>query len=222
MSPDVGLREQRALIFAEADLYPVTSAPFSRGRRTPEIVEAVVAAGCRVVQLREKQISKREYFRLAQQVRALVPRDVLLICNDHLDVALAVDADGVHLGNNDLPLEAARELAPHLLIGASTHSLQQALTAQELGADYVNIGPIFSTATKASGRFLGPEAIGRIGPRLEIPFTVMGGIKGSNIEQVLQQGARRIAVVTAVTDQPDPRAAAEGLRRRIREFVERG
>lgn len=218
MSTDSGLRRQRAEAFAGVDLYPVTSAPFSRGRQTPEIVEAVVAAGCKVVQLREKRISKREYFRLARQVRAIVPRDVLLICNDHLDVALAVGADGVHLGTDDLPLEAARELAPQLLIGASTHSLEQAMAAQELGADYVNIGPIFPTATKSGGRFLGPEAIGRIGPRLDIPFTVMGGIKASNIEQVLGQGARRIAVVTAVTAQPDPRSAAEELRRRILDF----
>ena len=102
---------------------------------------------------------------------------MLLIINDHVDIALAVDADGVHLGQEDLPLAAARRIAPELLIGISTHSREEALKAQGEGADYVNIGPIFPTRTKEGvTRFLGPEAIPGIAAGLEIPFTVMGGI----------------------------------------------
>lgn len=208
-------RRRRLRAFLDIDLYPVTSAEHSRGRSTEEIVRAVLRAGCRIVQLREKSLSRREYFELARRVRRICGRR-LLICNDHLDVALAVGADGVHLGDDDLPVAAARRAAPHLLIGASTHGLRQALEAQRQGADYVNIGPIFPTTTRPGhDRFLGPRAIAEIAPRLDVPFTVMGGIDESNIEQVLAAGARRIAVVTAVTGAADPLAAARRLRRVI-------
>ena len=142
---------------------------------------------------------------------------MLLIINDRVDIALAVDADGVHLGQEDLPLSAARRIAPELLIGISTHSREEALKAQGEGADYVNIGPIFPTRTKEGvTRFLGPEAIPGIAAGLEIPFTVMGGIGDANIEQVLAQGARRVAVVTAVTMADDMAGAVAALRETIR------
>lgn len=209
--------EERVRRFAEVDLYPVTSTEHSAGRTTIQIVEAVRAAGCRVVQLREKELSKADYFDLALAVRRLTSEGgMLMICNDHLDVALSVGADGVHLGTDDLPLAAARQLAPQLIIGASTHSLDQALAAEEDGADYVNIGPIFPTSTKqGAAQYLGPDAVVRIAPHLSFPFTVMGGITLDNVDQLLRAGARRIAVVTAITAAEDPRAAAETLRRRI-------
>lgn len=209
---DSMFRRRRLTAFQQIDLYPVTSVEFSAGRSTLQIVEALRDAGCRILQLREKNLSKRAYFELAQQVRALCP-DLLLICNDHLDVALAIDADGVHLGQDDLPLSVARNLAPDLLLGVSSHNLQEALAAQAAGADYVNIGPIFPTRTKEKvGTFLGPEAISAIAPQLQIPFTVMGGIKKENIDAVLAQGARHIAVVSAVTAALDVTAAARELR----------
>jgi len=208
-------RKARAARFAEVDLYPVTSAAQSVGRDTLQIVRALVAAGCRVLQLREKDLTKRDLFELAGEVRR-VAADALLVIDDHLDVALAVGADGVHLGQTDLPLQAARALAPDLLLGASSHSLAEALAAEAAGADYVNIGPIFPTNTKpGAGRFLGPEAIAEIGPRLGVPFTVMGGINAGNLDEVLAAGARHVAVVSAVTAAADPCAAAEKLRRRI-------
>jgi thiamine-phosphate pyrophosphorylase len=203
--------------FGEVDLYPVTGAEHSAGRATLEIVDAVREAGCRVVQLREKGLTKAAYHALAVQVRQRTGPGMLMICNDHLDVALAVGADGVHLGLDDLPLAAARALAPELILGASSHGLEQALAAQASGADYVNIGPVFPTATKeGAAAFLGPDAIAAIAPHLAIPFTVMGGIKEDNIQQVLARGARHVAVVTAVTAADDPRAAAARLRRLIR------
>lgn len=210
-------RVRRAAILEQVDLYPVTSARHSAGRPTEAIVEAVLAAGCRIFQLREKDLTKRALFVLAARVRRLTPPEVLFFVNDHLDVALAVGADGVHLGQDDLPVQAARDLAPDLLLGASAHNLAEALAAQAAGADYVNIGPIFPTRTKEGvSTFLGPEAIGGFIPALRVPFTVMGGIGLDNIDQVLAQGARRIAVVTAVTAAADPRAAARALRERIR------
>ncbi|MBW1810585.1 MAG: thiamine phosphate synthase [Deltaproteobacteria bacterium] len=205
-------RKERALALERADLYPVTSQDYTKGHTTLEIVAAVVAAGCKIVQLREKKLSKRAYYELARQVREITS-GILMICNDHLDVALAVGADGVHLGTDDLPVDQARKLAPELIIGASSHSRPEALACQAAGADYVNIGPIFATKTKEEASlFVGPAAITEISPELDIPFTVMGGIKSDNIGQVLTAGAKIVAVVTAVTQAPDPRLAAGRLR----------
>jgi len=209
---------RRAAILAAADLYVVTCEPLSESRSDLAILEAALDAGVRLVQLRDKRASKRTLFAKAEAARRLVDRyDALLILNDHLDVALATGADGVHLGQDDLPIAAARALAPDLVLGASSHALAQALEAQAAGASYVNIGPIFPTATKENApRFLGPAAIAEIAPHLTVPFTCMGGINGTNLDQVLAAGARIVAVVTAVTKAPDPRAAAIDLIARIR------
>jgi len=127
-----------------------------------------------------------------------------------------VDADGVHLGQDDLSLAAARRIAPDILIGVSTHSLEEARAARDGGADYVNVGPIFPTNTKQGiTRVLGPGAVTDIGERLGIPFTVMGGIKEGNLPEVLSRGARKVAVVTAVTEAPDVAQATRSLVERI-------
>ena len=116
----------------------------------------------------------------------------MLIVDDRIDIALAAGADGVHLGRDDLPIERARSLAPELIIGGSTHSLDEALSAQAAGASYVNVGPIFATQTKATSTgALGPGVIDVIAPHLTIPWTVMGGIKTNNVELVLAGGAKR-------------------------------
>jgi len=211
-------REARKARFQEVDIYPVTCERLSAGRSDVEVLDAVIRGGARIIQLREKSLSTRDLFQLALRFREITAKaDVLLIINDRLDIALAVGADGVHLGQEDLPLTAARKLAPDLLIGASTHSLDEALQAQEDGADYVNIGPIFPTKTKEGvGRVLGPEAIGVISPNLKVPFTVMGGISGSNVDQVIAKGARRVAMVTAITQAPDIADAVRSFKERIK------
>jgi thiamine-phosphate pyrophosphorylase len=130
-----------------------------------------------------------------------------------------VGADGVHLGQEDLPVQVATKLAPELLIGASTHSFEQALQAEKDGADYINIGPIFITKTKEGVESsLGPEAIARISPQIKVPFTVMGGVNEANIDQVLAQGARRVAMVTGITRAADIAAKVRSLREKIIEF----
>jgi len=210
-------REARKAKFQEVDIYPVTCEPLSAGRSDLEVLEAVIQGGAKIIQLREKEYAKRDLYHLALKFREITSSaEVLLIINDHLDLALAVDADGVHLGQDDLPLRVARKLAPDLLIGASTHSLEQALQAQKDGADYINIGPIFSTKTKEGAEdFLGPEAITRISAMIEIPFTVMGGITVSNIDQVIAAGARKIAMVTAITQADNITETVELLREKI-------
>ena len=203
--------------FSEADLYVVITESFCGGRSALDVLDAVLDAGVRLIQFREKNLDGGELCRSAAQFRERTAHhDALLIIDDRVDVALAVDADGVHLGQSDLPVSAACAIAPDLLIGASTHNLDEALAAQDAGASYVNIGPIFSTQTKnVSGGAIGPEAIDAIRPHLHVPWTTMGGIKLHNIRQVLERGARHVAVVTAVTAADDVRAAATALRKQI-------
>jgi thiamine-phosphate pyrophosphorylase len=213
-------REVRRQMFQQVDIYPVTCERLSKGRSNFEVLEEVIQGGARIIQLREKEYRKKDLFHLALKFREITAEvGVLLIINDHLDVALGAEADGVHLGQEDLPLTVARQLAPELLIGASTHSLEQALQAQKDGADYINIGPIFPTGTKEGVEgSLGTEAIAKISPSLEIPFTVMGGINETNIDQVLAQGARRVAMVTAITKAPDIAAKVRSFKEKIIEF----
>ncbi|MDP2646585.1 MAG: thiamine phosphate synthase [Desulfobacterales bacterium] len=210
-------KQARVAMFEKVDVYPVTCEELSGGRKNLEVLESVIQGGARIIQLREKSCSVREFYHLAVKFREITRRaNVLFMINDHLDIALAVGADGIHLGQEDLPLEAARKLAPDLLIGASTQSLETALSAQKAGADYINIGPIFPTRTKKNiSHFLGPEMIAHIAPRIQVPFTVMGGINLSNLDQVLSCGARRIAMVTGITQAPDIRERVRTIRKRI-------
>lgn len=211
-------RESRREKFLQVDLYPVTCERLSAGRSNLDLLEAAIRGGAKIIQLREKELATGDLYRMALAFRKITAEaGILLIINDRIDIALAVDADGVHLGQEDLPLLAARRIGPELLIGISTHSREEALQAQGEGADYVNIGPIFPTRTKEGvTRFLGPEAIPGIAAGLSVPFTVMGGIDGANIEKVLAQGARRVAVVTAVTMADDMARAVAALRETIR------
>ncbi len=210
---------QRMVRFEDTDLYVVITERFCGGRSPLAVLDAVLEAGVRLVQFREKDIEGRDLFERALKFRERTREaGALLIVDDRVDIAVAVDADGVHLGEFDLPIDVARRVAPELIVGASSHNLDEALAAQKAGAGYVNIGPIFSTQTKSvpTGA-VGPEMIDRIAPHLTIPWTTMGGIKRHNIDQVLQHGARRVAVVTAVTEAKDVRAAATEFRQAILE-----
>ncbi len=204
--------------FAKTDLYVVITAALCDGRPALDILDACLAVGVGIIQYREKDLSGRELFEQAQAFRERCRQaDALLIINDRVDVALAVEADGVHLGQEDLPLAAARQLAPDLILGASSHNLDEALEAQAAGASYVNIGPIFATQTKSLPHGpLGPGAIDHIAPHLHVPITCMGGIKAHNIAEVTQRGVRHVAVVTAVTAAADSEAAARTLRQAMR------
>jgi thiamine-phosphate pyrophosphorylase len=207
---------RRLAAFEAADLYVVITEAFCAGRPALAVLDFTLAAGVRLIQLREKDWSDGRLYRQALEFRQrTAAAGALLIIDDRVDLALAAGADGVHLGQEDLPVSAARRLAPDLIIGASTHSLEEALAAQEAGASYVNLGPIFPTGTKPQAVPLGAEALERIAPRLRIPWTTMGGITAANIAQVVSRGARHPAVMTAVTAAPDPTAAAGELRRII-------
>ena len=213
-------RTERLARLKEIDLYTVTCQELSEGRNDLEVLDAVLAGGGRIIQLREKNWDKKDLYELALEFRKRTLKDnVLFIINDHVDVALAADADGVHLGQEDLPIPAARRIAPQLILGASSHNLEEALKAESEGADYVNIGPIFPTKTKKGiTQFLGPDAIGRISPHVHIPFTTMGGINPDNITRVLDAGARRVAMVTGVTRAQDITKRVRELRKTIQSY----
>lgn len=208
---------ERMEAFENSDLYVVITGLYCYGRSPLDVLDACLNAGVRLIQFREKEMEDGQCYALGCAFRERTCTEgALLIVDDRVDIALAIGADGVHLGTSDMPLEAARRIAPELIIGASTHNLEEALAAQSAGASYVNIGPIFSTQTKTvpTGT-VGPAMIDTITPHLNIPFTCMGGIKESNIDEVLQHGARHIAVVTAVTAAEDVKQAAQQLRDKI-------
>ncbi len=205
----------------EFDLYPVTCQALSEGRSDLEVLDALIAGGARIVQLREKDLSDRDFFFLAQEFRRrTAAAGMTLIINDRVDICMVVKADGVHLGQDDLPIPRARRLlGPGFIIGASTHSLDEALRAVEEGADYINVGPIFATRTKEHvSPPVGLELFEKVRNAVSVPVTVMGGIKLDNLDQVLRAGARRVAVVTALTRAEDITAAVKEFRRRILSF----
>jgi thiamine-phosphate pyrophosphorylase len=206
----------RLSAFARADLYVVITGAFCAGRASLAVLDQVLAAGVKIVQLREKDLADRSLYELAREFRRRTrAAGSLLIIDDRVDLALAAAADGVHLGQTDLPVGAARQIAPDLIVGASSHSREEALAAQAAGAGYVNIGPIFPTATKPHAVALGPDAISDITPHLRIPWTTMGGINQTNIARVVARGARHPAVMSAVTAAADITAAARALRQAI-------
>jgi thiamine-phosphate pyrophosphorylase len=205
--------DMRMKKFRKAGIYFVTSELVSEGRATLEIIKAALEGGIKLIQLREKDITINSFVNLALEARKLTASyDALLIVNDRPDVAMACGADGVHLGQNDFPFAKARRLAPDLIIGASTHTVKEAKEAEAEGASYINIGPIFETGTKKWNEdFIGIDGIKEIASAVNIPFTVMGGIKKEHIPELRDAGAEAIALITAITGAADPTAASEEL-----------
>ncbi len=203
-----------------AHLYCITQRPAS-GQTVEKMVEQACMGGADVIQFREKNISVRELTALSKKLIEISRRfGALFIVNDRLDAALASGADGVHLGQDDLPIDAARRIADaylssaqsNFLIGCSTHSLDQAEEAQNLGADYVGCGPIFSTPTKPDYAAVGLDLVGEYRKNIKIPFVAIGGIDRSNIDQAIGAGAGCIAVVRAVFGSNDIESSARFLK----------
>ncbi len=199
-------------------LYLVTDAALSRGRSHQEVVEAAILGGVTIVQYREKDASTRRMIEEALELRDLCRRHgVPFIVNDRVDVALAVDADGVHVGQDDMPASVARRLiGPDKILGVSADKVEHAIAAQADGADYVGASPIFSTPTKADA----PQPIGVAGllqmaRACPLPIVAIGGINASNAASMIRAGAAGVAVVSAIVNAEDVRAAAAELRHTI-------
>ena len=202
---------ERLAAFRAIDVYPVVTSEFCLGRDPADVVASLLAAGVRIVQMREKTMPDGEFVRLLRRVRELTwDYGALMIVDDRVDAALIAQADGVHLGQDDLPLPDARRIAPELLIGVSTHNADEIRRAQDEGCSYLNIGPIFPTNTKqlTGIRFLGLDELKSLIPLVRVPFSVMGGIKYSHLAELKAAGAGRVAAVTAFTQAPDPGAEA--------------
>ena len=199
-------------------LYLVTDRALSLGRSTVEVVRAAIRGGVSCVQLREKGCSTREFMDEARLLKALlVGTGVPLFINDRLDVALAVGADGVHLGQNDLAIADARRLVGNrMIIGISAESVADAVRAEAEGADYIGASPVFTTSTKTdTAPPLGLDGLRAIRRAVQLPLVAIGGIDANNAAQVLRAGADGLAVVSAIVSAPCPRTAAAGLRQRI-------
>jgi thiamine-phosphate pyrophosphorylase len=189
-------------------IYGMTAGKFSRGRSNIEVVRQMIAGGATIIQYREKRphTSHRDMLDECNQLRAITRRHgVVFIVNDHVDIAMLTDADGVHVGQDDLPVDQVRKLVgPDKIIGLSTHSPQQAQAAMAAGADYIGVGPIFTTRTKEDVCDpVGLEYLAYAVKHVTIPFVAIGGIKRHNIEQVRRLGAKTICLVTEIVGADD-------------------
>jgi len=187
-------------------LYVILDSAAARGRELPALLEAVLAGGCRVVQLREKTVPMAELYPLARRLRERCRQAAaLFIVNDRADLALALEADGLHVGQDDLPAAAARRLLrPGMILGVSTHDEPQARQALEDGADYIAVGSMFPTGTKAGFQLVGPDLLRELRPAIPVPLVAIGGITEANVGEVVAAGADAAAVISAVCGAPDP------------------
>ncbi len=196
-------------------LYCFSPGPFLRGHDPLEMIAAQIKGGADVIQLREKGMSKRERLELGLRIRDITRKeDVLFIVNDDVDLALILDADGVHLGQDDIPIKHARPLLKDKIIGVSTHSLEQIRDAVESGADYVGVGPIFETQTKENrAPLVGLDLLDLAREHCPVPYVAIGGIGEENIGSLVEVGCRRAAIISDILLAGDIEQKCRMLRR---------
>lgn len=198
-------------------LYAVTNITASDRGNIIERIKQAYDGGADIVQIRSKELADKELYELSLAVKKIAEsRGKLLIVNDRIDIALAAGCDGVHLGQDDLPIEKARSiLGKNFLIGVSTHNLEQARDAREKGADYIGVGPIYGTPTKPEYEAVSCELIREVKDNIEIPFVAIGGINKDNINDVVHAGAERVAVVRALFSDENVFLEAKTLKRML-------
>ena len=199
-------------VLEAARLYAIT--PDSEPAVILELVGAVLRGGADVVQLRNKILARGELLELAREVARLVHEaGRVFIVNDHLDLALLAGADGVHLGQDDLPVEAARRVAGRdFLIGASANTPKLARAAVAAGADYLGAGPAFKTGTKPDKAVIGPAGVAAVAEAVPVPVFAIGGVEPSNVAELVAAGVHRACVIRGLAAAPDPEAAARELK----------
>lgn len=199
-------------------LYLVTDRELLGERDLEESIELAIQGGVTLVQLREKSVSTLKFLQLAIRVKEITSRyHIPLIINDRLDIALAVDADGLHVGQDDLPMLKARELFPNKIIGVSASTLAEALLAQQQGADYLGVGAVFSTTTKTDAPEVSLEQLELIKKSVTIPVVAIGGINRTNLQQVRATGIDGVSVVSAILAQENILKAAKQLQEIIKD-----
>lgn len=202
----------------DLSLYLVTDRSLSLGRPLEYIVEEAVKGGVTMVQLREKDCSSHDFYQLAAGLKKVLAHyKVPLIINDRLDIALAVDADGLHIGQSDLPWQVARRLlGPDKIIGLSVETEEQACLANELDVDYIGVSPVFATPTKTDTfQPFGLEGLRKACQLCKHPAVAIGGINTANAAAIMEQGAQGIAVVSAISSALNPDLAAKELKKKI-------
>ncbi len=218
-----GYRADKARGLKRIGLYPILDRETLGDRDPLEVAQNVLPRGVKIVQYRDKVSSAAEMCEVCLGLREITLRKkVMFIVNDRVDIAQASDADGVHLGQGDVPVDLARKLlGSQKIIGRSTHSLAQARQAAKQDVDYIAVGPIFSTDTKRGRRPVGPELVAKVRKTTDKPIIAIGGINGANLDGVLGSGADGAAVVSAILKAKNLRAAAVSLKevclRRLRE-----
>lgn len=200
-------------------LYVITGEEFHPGRPLLEVMKEALEGGADFIQLRDKKSTKKQILEKAKALRELTKQyNVPFIVNDHIDIAIAVNADGVHLGQDDLPLREARNIiGDKKIIGISTHSLEQARAAERGGADYIGVGPIFPTQTKED--VVEPVTLSylrEVVENISIPFVPIGGIKLHNVDEVLDAGAKNVCVVSEVVGSEDVKGTCEAFIKKIK------
>ena len=194
-------------------LYVIIDTPFLKERSHIEVASQAVRGGAKTIQLRDKVHSKKELLPIAQQLRNLcAEHNVLFIMNDYLDLAVAVDADGLHLGQDDLPIKLARKLLPiDKILGGSARTIEQATTAQSEGADYIAVGSMYPTTSKETAVVVGLKRLRQIRQAVTLPLVAIGGINKDNVAQVMAVGADSVAVISAVLGAEDAEEASRQI-----------
>ena len=212
------LNKHKRFSCLNTDLYGITGSKFSKGRSNEEVVSAMIKAGIKIIQYREKEKTLKEKLSECIKIRQLTKdAGVTFIVNDDVALAQIVDADGIHLGQDDLPLPEVRNIVGEkMILGLSTHSPEQALEAVKIGADYIGVGPIYRTNTKDNVcPPVGHQYLEWVVENIELPFVAIGGIKIHNIDEIVRRGAKCIAMVTEIVGANDIEETIKLIRKRL-------
>lgn len=201
-------------------LYLVTDRSLLKGRKFTEVIEEAIIGGVSLVQLREKCASSLEFYEVAKEVKKITDKyNVPLIINDRIDIALAIDASGVHLGQSDIPCSIARKILPKgKIIGVSAHNLKEAEKALKDGADYLGCGAVFNTSTKKDVTTLSYEGLKEITNNINIPIVAIGGINENNIITLKGSGINGVAVVSSIIGKENVKGASENLKELVKKL----
>jgi len=196
-----------------AGLYVIIDTRALKGRTHLEVANQVISGGTKIIQLRDKLLNKKELLPIAHQLRNLcAEQNVLFIVNDYLDIALAADADGLHLGQNDLPIKVARQLLPiDKILGGSATTVEQATTIESEGADYIAVGSMYPTKYKETATVVGLERLRQVRQAISLPLVAIGGINKDNAAEVMAAGANSVAVISAVLEAESPEETARQI-----------
>ena len=206
--------DQRLQKLASARLYAIVDTGYVALDRIAAITEQLVLGGVDLIQLRAKKQTLEEVAILGQSMRDVIPPDgPLFVLNDHPELVSAMGADGIHVGQDDLSVDAARaEVGEGIIVGKSTHSLDQAIAAEKEGADYIGVGPIYATLTKPDYIPVGPALIGQVRNAVKVPQFCIGGVNEQTLPEVIAAGARRVVIVSALLQSADIPAYCKRVR----------